>query len=60
MTTALATVAGIACQNSDCGYPLCRCEPHPAVTASPDTMFAIGWYIGRAIGFVERWLRGRA
>jgi hypothetical protein len=23
-----------------------------------DTMFAIGWRIGRLIGFVERWIRG--
>jgi hypothetical protein len=21
-------------------------------------MFAIGWYLGRAIGFIERWIRG--
>jgi hypothetical protein len=49
-----------ACPNSDCGYPLCRCELRPAVTASPGALFAIGWYIGRAIGFIERWFRERS
>jgi hypothetical protein len=60
MTAGLANIAGIDCQNSDCGYPLCRCELHPAVTASPDTMFAIGWRIGRILGFIEVWFRRRS
>jgi hypothetical protein len=30
----------------------------PEKREHPDIMFAIGWYLGRAIGFIERWIRG--
>jgi hypothetical protein len=36
-----------------------RNRPSADDTLFADTMFAIGWYLGRIIGRVECWFRGR-